>query len=197
MKKLIFVLVFMFIFILPVSASYPDEAYEVPWSESKQYFMYENANGLNVLVFNTNQQYFMIGTNLYMTPNINWGSYWQGTMYRLNGTTWQPQHYSLLPSFISNGTYRVLQIGTISAMYHNFNIYSSSSFSTILFQSTPFLLPLTPLEVMEKEKGKAIQMAVGLISQGISMILPIGLGILSTLLAIRYAPVIWNYFMGL
>lgn len=187
MKKLIFVLVFMFIFILPVSASYPDELYNVPWSASDNYVVIQkgtdlyaiatsvpiiqgNYNGSQVIAISSSNSTATIKVYKANTSKTGWLSHnawaqWSGVGY----------HY------IYDGS-----ITWKSSEVINSNVS--------LFPVAHFQLQLTPMQLLEREMGKAILAMVGSISVVFSMVLPIGLVILSILLAIRLVPRIITYF---
>lgn len=182
---LILPLAMSFFFIAP-KASYPDDAYKVPWSENSTYVIYTTTTG-QTHAFVTSSPNEPI---LKMTSD-NWYGYRSGlstTRYKLDGSIWSKvttpmdliDDYAPIPT--TNTKYALRSLNAQTLLFSNTEVYTKTG--TVLFHKALFQLQLTPSQIRERATQEALTQATASIWDSFGVILPIALAMLSVLLGL-------------
>lgn len=205
LKKILFTIFFIFVMIAPISANFPVTAYQVPWSQSSVYVI-ANVNGTLHALVSTNtatrivrnfDQFFIRdgGHSLYRFINNQWTLTGTG-----DGFAWSSMNLAgivyVTPTrsgFVMNST---------NLVANSQDIVNPQGGQ--LFLRAPFQLPVlpepepepTPEQVREGAVQEALNQLIHRISTDLSIVLPVGLLVLSLLLVIPLLK-LWRGFLRL
>ena len=185
MLKKIIPILFLISMFIPVSASYPESAYQVPWAQGSVYVI-SNVDGTLYALVSTDNTTRIVeysgkfyvkngGHSLYKYMNNQWSL--SGSV---DGFTWGG-----VP--LSDGQY--ITPNKSGFVFNSTNLIANSQriethTGIELFPQALFQLQLTPSQIRERATEMTLAEMIPHISTVLSVILPIGLLVLSSLLAI-------------